>query len=220
MVWDPPDAFEDRFFKNFDHNSAKIPSSSRCMRCSWLAQTCHPSGPTPVLLQNSNLSFSPGLQASKLTSLQAFSPPRRVTRSANNPPAHPKDERRRARPLPIPYPFPIHILPKPFLTGLRVTLRGNRLRPLFFDFFFLSKFSSPNPTFFDFFSISGRPGVDFWPFFLPKQALGGYFFGVFSKTVILSKSCSHCGNNTILKGRTLQNSVRGVTPNSDGSKKQ
>ena len=77
------------------------------------------------------------LKASKPPSLQA---PRRVTRSANNPPAHPKDERRRAGPLPIPYPFPFHILPKPFLTGLRVTLRGNRLRPLFFDFFSVLQF--------------------------------------------------------------------------------
>ena len=80
--------------------------------------------PQDLLLQNSYLSIFPGLQASKPANLQAFNPPRRVTRSANNPPAHPKDERRRARSLPIPYPFPIHILPKPFLTGLRVTLRG------------------------------------------------------------------------------------------------
>ena len=162
------------------------------------------------------------LQASKPQSLQASSlqVPRRVTRSANNPPAHPEDERRRAGPLPIPYPFPYHILPKPFLTGLRVTRRGMRLHPLFFDFFFLFKFSSQIPTFFDFFSISGRPGVDFSPFFLPKRVPGGYFFGVFSKTVILSKSCSHCGNNTILKGRTLQKSVRGVTPNVTGKKKR
>ena len=146
--------------------------------------------------------------------------PRRDARSVNNPPAHPTDERRRARPLPIPYPFPIHILPKPFLTGLRVTRRGNRLHPLFFDFFFLFKFSSQILTFFDFFSISGRPGVDFSPFFFPKRVPGGYFFGVFSKTVILSKSCSRCGGSTILKGQTLQNSVRGVTPNSDGSKQR
>ena len=143
-----------------------------------------------------------------------------MTRSANNPPAHPEDERRRAGSLPIPYPFPIHILPKPFLTGLRVTLRGNLLRSPFSGFFFLFKFSSQIPTFFDFFSISGRPGVDFWPFFLPKRVPGGYFFGVFSKTVILSKSCSHCGGSTILKGQTLQNSVRGVTSNSDGGKER
>ena len=96
--------------------------------------------PQDLLLQNSHLSISPGLQASKPPSLQAFNLPRRVTRSANNPPAHPKDERRRARSLPIPYPFPIHILPKPFLTGLRVTRRGNQLRPLFFDFFSSSNF--------------------------------------------------------------------------------
>ena len=137
-----------------------------------------------------------------------------------NPPAHPSDERRRARPLPIPYPFPIHILPKPFLTGLRVTLRGNLLRSPFSGFFFLSKFSSPNPTFFDFCSISGRPGVDFWPCLLPKQAPGGYFFGVFSKTVILSKSCSRLRNNRIFGGWTLQKSVRRATPNGDRNKKR
>ena len=141
-----------------------------------------------------------------------------MTRSANNPPAHPEDERRRARSLPIPYPFPIHILPKPFLTGLRVTRRGNRLHPLFFDFFSLFKISSQIPAFFDFFSISGRPGVDFWPFLLPKQVPGGYFFGVFSKTVILSKSCSRCGGSTVLEGQTLQKSIRRATPNGTSKK--
>ena len=40
--------------------------------------------PQHLLLQNSHLSISPGLQASKPPSLQAFNLPRRVTRSANN----------------------------------------------------------------------------------------------------------------------------------------
>ena len=42
--------------------------------------------PQDLLLQNSYLSIFPGLQASKPANLQAFNPPRRVTRSANNPP--------------------------------------------------------------------------------------------------------------------------------------
>ena len=107
-----------------------------------------------------------------------------------------------------PYPFPYHIPSKPSLTGHRGSRRGMRLHPLFFDFFFLFKFSSQIPTFFDFFSISGRPGVDFSPFFLPKRVHGGYFFGVFSKTVILSKSCSRCGGSIIVKGGTLPKSIK------------
>ena len=47
---------------------------------------------------------------------------------------------------------------------------------------------------------------------------GGYFFGVFWKTVILSKSCSCCGGSTIFKGRTLQKSVRRATPNGNGKR--
>ena len=161
------------------------------------------------------------VKTSKPSSLKASSlpVPRRVTRSANNPPAHPKDERRRAGSLPIPYPFPIHILPKPFLTGLRVTRRGNPLHPLFFDFFFLFKFSSQILTFLNFLSISGRPGVDFWQFFFPKRVPGGYFFGVFSKTVILSKSRSRCGGSTVFKGQTLQKSIRRAALNGTGKGK-
>ena len=97
-----------------------------------------------------------------------------------NPPAHPEDERRRARSLPIPYPFPHSIsFPNPSLPASASPSEAYRLADLFSGFFFLSKFSSQIPAFFDFFSISGRPGVDFWPFLLPKQVPGGYFFGVF-----------------------------------------
>ena len=53
-----------------------------------------------------------------------------------------------------------------------------------------------------------------------KQVPGGYFFGVFSKTVILSKSCSRCGGSTIFKGQTLQKSVQRATPNGIGKKKR
>ena len=62
--------------------------------------------------------------------------------------------------------------------------------------------------------------VDFWPFLVPKQAPGGYFFGVFLKTVILSKSCSRCGGSTVLEGQTLQKSIRRATPNGTGKKKR
>ena len=81
------------------------------------------------------------VQTSKPSSLKASSlpVPRRVTRSANNPPAHPEDERRRAGSgLPA-----WDILPKPSLSGVRVTRRGNQLHPLFFHFFFLSPNSPP-----------------------------------------------------------------------------
>ena len=158
--------------------------------------------PQHLLLQNSHLSISPGLQASKPPSLQAFNLPRRVTRSANNPPAHPEDERRRAGSLPIPYPFPIHILPKPFLTGLRVTLRGLPACCSFFRFFlFLFKFSSQIPTFFLTFSrFRVAPGSIFGHFSSQNGSPEATFSVFFSKTVILSKSCSRCGGSTILKG--------------------
>ena len=38
------------------------------------------------------------------------------------------------------------------------------------------------------------------------------------ETVILSKSCSRCGGSTILKGQTLQKSIRRATPNGTGKK--
>ena len=49
------------------------------------------------------------------------------------------------------------------------------------------------------FLIFGGPGVDFRRFWVPKQVRRAYFFGVFSKTVILLKSCSRCGGSTIFK---------------------
>ena len=36
--------------------------------------------------------------------------------------------------------------------------------------------------------------------------------------MILSKSCSRCGGSTILKGQTLQKSIRRATPNGTGEK--
>ena len=62
------------------------------------------------------------------------------------------------------------------------------------------------------------PGVGFRRFWIPKRLPGDYFFGVFLKTVILSKSCSLCGGSTILKGQTLQKSIRRATPNGTGEK--
>ena len=40
----------------------------------------------------------------------------------------------------------------------------------------------------------------------------------FSKNVVFSKSCSRCGGSTILKGQTLQKSVRKATPNGNGAR--
>ena len=55
-----------------------------------------------------------------------------------NPPAHPEDERRRAGSgLPA-----WDILPKPSLSGVRVTRRGNHLLDVFFRCFFRLAFSS------------------------------------------------------------------------------
>ena len=59
-------------------------------------------------------------------------------------------------------------------------------------------------------------GVDFRSFSVSKPSSGGYFFGVFLKTAIFSKSCSHCSGSTILKGRALPKSVPRATPNGDG----
>ena len=61
-------------------------------------------------------------------------------------------------------------------------------------------------------------GVEFRRFWVPKRVPGGYFFGVFSKTVILSKSCSRCGGSTVLEGQTLRKSVRRANPNGNGKK--
>ena len=66
----------------------------------------------------------------------------------------------------------------------------------------------------------GVSDVDFQQFLVSKQVPGGYFFGVFLKTVILSKSCSRCGGSTVLEGQTLQKSVRRATPNGTGEKKR
>ena len=55
---------------------------------------------------------------------------------------------------------------------------------------------------------------------MPKRVPGSYFFGVFSKTAISSKSRSRLGNNRIFEGRTFQKSIRRATPNGDGKKKR
>ena len=52
------------------------------------------------------------------------------------------------------------------------------------------------------------PGPHLRAFGTRKIGSRGYFFGVFLKSVILSKSCSRCGGSTIFKGRALQKSVR------------
>ena len=54
----------------------------------------------------------------------------------------------------------------------------------------------------------GAPGPHLRAFRTRKIRSRGYFFGVFLKSVILSKSCSRCGGSTIFKGRALQKSVR------------
>ena len=103
------------------------------------------------------------------------------------------------------------------------------------------KWSQGWPPFFDFFpffsvlektvkkrtlqksTFSGNFGaadVDFRPFWLPKRVPGGYFFGVFLKTSIFSKSCSRCGGSTVFKGQTFEKSIRRATPNGTGKKKR
>ena len=75
---------------------------------------------------------------------------------------------------------------------------------LFFHFFCPSKLRSKTWTaqkllLCVLFLIFGCAGVDFRRFGVPKQVPGAYFFGVFSKTAILLKSCSCCGGSTIFK---------------------
>ena len=103
--------------------------------------------------------------------------------------------------------------------------RGKSLFFRFFSIFFASKKTSKNTIvkklfFSHFFAISARPGVDFSSFSVPKRIPGGYFFGVFSKTAISSKSRSRLGNNRIFEGRTVRKSVRRATPDGDGEKKR
>ena len=63
----------------------KTPSKYHQILDAWAARGLHRLvSPQHLLLQNSHLFISPGLQASKPLSLQAFNLPRRVTRSANN----------------------------------------------------------------------------------------------------------------------------------------
>ena len=73
-------------------------------------------------------------------------------------------------------------------------------RDHFCQFPFSSEFRShQKSTFMAKFAISGRSGVDFRRFWVPKLVPAADFFGVFSKTVILLKSCSRCGGSTVFK---------------------
>ena len=80
--------------------------------------------------------------------------------------------------------------------------------------------SAPKRPFSGIFGFFLPPDVNSGPFWVPKRVPGGYFFGVFSKTAILSKSRSRLGNNTIFEGRTVQKSVRRATPNGDPKQKR
>ena len=98
---------------------------------------------------------------------------------------------------------------------------GNRIFSIFLAFKkTLKKRIAKKLLFWCFFSILARSGIDFQPFLVPKEIPRGHVSVIFSKTAILSKSCAHCGNNIILKGRTLQKSVGGVTPHGTGKKKR
>ena len=90
-----------------------------------------------LCIQSSKDPSIPKPPSSKPPSLQW---PRRDARSVNNPPAHPKDERRRAGPMPT------NSSLKSLLTGVRVSRRGKRLPDFFFIIFFASKLSTRNPT--------------------------------------------------------------------------
>jgi len=77
-------------------------------------------------------------------------------RSTWNPPAHPKDERRRARPCP-----PV-ILPKSLLAGVRVTRRGKPLHHFFFDVFSVFHFPLKTAVFWPRQGPKNRPKTAFW----------------------------------------------------------
>ena len=51
-------------------------------------------------------------------------------------------------------------------------------------------------------------GVEFRRFWVPKRLPGGYFFGVFLKTVILSKSCSRLGEIAIFHVSSLRKTIK------------
>ena len=78
------------------------------------------------------------------------------------------------------------------------------IRAPFSTLVFLSEFwshmwTASQTTFSRNLSIFGGPDVDFRSFWVSKQVLAAHFFGVFSKTVILLKSCSRCGGSTVFK---------------------
>ena len=109
-------------------------------------------------------------------SLKASTPPaskwpRRVTRSANNPPAHPEDERRRARSgLPA---WDIH--PKPSLSGVHVTRRGYPLVDNVFDVFSVSHFRLKISIFYILQGPKNWPKTAFWAkSWLPKSTFRSF----------------------------------------------
>ena len=63
VAWDPPDAFEDRFFKTFDLNSADIPMQPKHLLCCWMTVVLRKQ--TPHRLYNFHIAESLSLQASE-----------------------------------------------------------------------------------------------------------------------------------------------------------
>ena len=80
--------------------------------------------------------------------------------------------------------------------------------------------TSKNLFFFSILTIFCLSGIAFHSFWVAKQVPGGYFSGVFLKTVIFSKSCSRCGGSTVFKGQTFQKSIPRLTPNDNGARKR
>ena len=104
--------------------------------------------------------------------------------------------------------------------------RNRRLFSFFVSFTIFSQSEHIEKLFYalQFLSILVRPGIDFEQFSVKKRIPGDYFFQCFfengESSVILSKSCSRCGWIMILKGQTLQKSVRRATPNGNRKKKR
>ena len=63
VAWDLPDAFEDRFFKTFDLNSADIPMQPKHLLCCWMTIVLRKH--TPHRLHNIHFAESLSLQASE-----------------------------------------------------------------------------------------------------------------------------------------------------------
>ena len=96
----PPRRLPNRFSENFDQNASRLSQNIIKFSIPGLFVGC--TNFSPFRTHFYRIAIFLLLKASKPPSLQA---PRRVTRSANNPPAHPEDERRRAGSCPLdPYP--------------------------------------------------------------------------------------------------------------------